>query len=495
MATISSLRIKNDWRKWLEAKSREVGQRDRVLSFAEFINTVKPAYQWSEMARRLVAVLQRVADGELTRVMVFMPPRHGKSELVSRLFSAYCLYRDPASWVGISSYSADLAFTLSRAARDNFQAIGGEIREDAGAVKHWETPEGGGMWAAGVGGPITGKGIGNPATKAGGVAIIDDPLKNHIEAFSETIRERQKDWWRSTLYTRLEEDSPVVVLQTRWHEDDVSGWLLSNEAEEPEHWHVVSLEGVKEDSLPEIPTTCTLEPDWRSPGEPLCPERVSLKRLLKLMGSVGAYFWGALYQQRPSPLEGNFFKRSDWQRYKELPRKEDRLAKFEYVCLSFDCAFKETHDSDFVVGLCIGKLGADFYVLDCVRDRTDINGTLHMVKDLAAKWPQARAKLVEDKANGSAVIDLLKRKVPGLIPVNPEGGKIARATAVSPYVESHNVWLPEGAAWVSDFIEECAAFPNGANDDQVDAFTQGINWLETNARRYGKAKKSGLKLY
>ena len=118
-----------------------------------------------------------------------------------------------------------------------------------------------------------------------------------------------------------------------------------------------------------------------------------------------------------------------------------------------------------------------------------------MVKDLAAKWPQARAKLVEDKANGSAVIDLLKRKVPGLIPVNPEGGKIARATAVSPYVESHNVWLPEGAAWVSDFIEECAAFPNGANDDQVDAFTQGINWLETNARRYGKAKKSGLKLY
>ena len=462
---------------------------DSSLRFAEFIGKVKPSYQWSEMARRAVDVLQRVDDGLIQRVMMFMPPRHGKSELVSRLFSAYCLYRDPGAWVGISSYSADLAFTLSRAARDNYLAAGGEIREDAGAVKHWETPEGGGVWAAGVGGPITGKGIGNPATKSGGVAIIDDPLKNHIEAFSDTIRERQKEWWRSTLYTRLEENSPVVVLLTRWHEDDLAGWLLANESEEAEHWHVVSLEAIKEDSPPTIPDTCTLEPDWRDAGEPLCPERVGLNRLLKPRGAVGSYFWGALYQQRPSPLAGNFFKRGDWQRFKKAPDM------FEYIVLSFDCAFKETDSSDYVVGLAIGKLGADFYILDCVRDRTDINGTLQMVGDLAAKWPKAKAKLVEDKANGSAVIDLLKRKIPGLIPVNPEGGKVARAAAVSPYVESHNVWLPESAPWVSDFIGECAAFPNGANDDQVDAFTQGINWLETNAMRYGPARRSGLKLY
>jgi len=278
------------------------------------------------------------------------------------------------------------------------------------------------------------------------------------------------------------------VILTRWHEADLAGWLLQRETwednETPEHWHVVNFPAIAEETAIKIPPTCTLEQDWRSPGDPLCPERYPLPKLQKF--KKNPYFWSALFQQRPSPLDGDYFKRAWWQWYSKAP---DGMT----VAISFDCAFKETTTSDFVVGQVWGKVGADYYLLDQVRDRTDINGTLQMVKSLAAKWPQARAKLIEDKANGSAVIDLLKRKVPGLIAIQPEGGKVVRAVAMSPYVQSGNVYLPEDRQWVNDLVEEAAAFPNGAHDDQVDAMTQAINWLEGSSR--GPAQRSGLKLY
>src|SRR5579884_4108582 len=138
------------------------------LSFVEWVRQVAPRYQWYRHCQELADVLQRVADGELSRVMIFMPPRHGKSQTASRLFSAYYLYRHPDRFVGLASYAAGLAHTLSRAARDHYRRGGGLIRDDVRAVEHWETPQGGGMWAAGVGGPITGKGA--------YLALVDDPL-------------------------------------------------------------------------------------------------------------------------------------------------------------------------------------------------------------------------------------------------------------------------------------------------------------------------------
>jgi predicted phage terminase large subunit-like protein len=300
--------------------------------------------------------------------------------------------------------------------------------------------------------------------------IVGDVVLEVVESGVEHVFDIQVDRTENFIANGL------VSHNTRWHEDDLSGWLLANELEEPEGWHVVSLPAIKEPVNLQLPPTCTLESDWREPGEPVCPERTSLARLEKIRGTIGTYFWGALYQQHPTPLEGDFFNRKDWRRYDNAP------TQFEHVVLSFDCAFKETKSSDFVVGIVVGKVGGDYYVLDVLRDRTDINGTLAMVQDLSAKWPMARAKLVEDKANGPAVIDLLRRRIAGMLPVNPQGGKIARAAAVSPYVESGNVWLPRSAPWVSDFVEEMASFPNGAYDDQVDAFSQAINWLESRCR-------------
>ena len=154
------------------------------LSLVEFTKIVYPRYQWYTHSLRLANVLQRVADGELKRLMVFLPPRSGKSLLTSKIFSSYCLYRHPDKWVGISSYAAELAYTFSRSARDAYLQTGGVLRDDASAVKNWENPYGGGMWAAGVGGPITGRGF--------SFGLVDDALKNQEEAFSRTIREKHK---------------------------------------------------------------------------------------------------------------------------------------------------------------------------------------------------------------------------------------------------------------------------------------------------------------
>ena len=188
---------------------------------------------------------------------------------------------------------------------------------------------------------------------------------------------------------------------------------------------------------------------------------------------MGAYAYAGQYQQRPSPAQGGIIKRNWWQYYQQTP------PRFDIVVESWDCAFKATAQADFVVGQVWGKVGANLYLLDQVRGRFSFTETQDAIRNLSAKWPQAHAKLVEDKANGPAVIDSMRNAVPGLIPVDPQGGKVVRAQAVSVDIEAGNVWLPDPTVnpWITDFVEECAAFPNGAHDDQVDAMTQAIVYL------------------
>jgi predicted phage terminase large subunit-like protein len=464
--------LKREWEAAVveEVRLLEVVSDRPVLSFKEFVTKVYPKYQWYRHCDVLAEVLQRVVDGEIKRLMIYMPPRHGKSQLTTKLFTAYYLYRHPEKWVGISAYAAELAYTFSRAARDAYREADGQLRKDAQAVKNWETPQGGGLWAAGVGGPITGKGF--------SLGLIDDPLKNHEEAFSDRIREKQKEWYGSTFYTRAESDAAIVVVQTRWHEDDLGGYLLSQETadDEPEGWHIVNFAAIKEETPELFPASCTVEPDWRQPGEPLCPERFPLKRLLKICKRVGTYFWNALFQQRPAPLDGDRFKRGWWKYWKVLP------AKFEQIIQSWDCTFKDSDSSDYVVGQVWGKIGAEFYLLDQVRDRMDITATIAAVRAMSAKHPKSTAILIEDKANGPAVISMLKREISGIIAIEPEGGKVVRAAAIAPYVEAGNVYIPDSdiASWVGDYVDEFSRFPKGKQDDQVDSTSQALNWLAQN---------------
>lgn len=270
-----------------------------LLTFAQFVKQVHPYRQWPDYALQLFSVLQRVANGELDRVMVFMPPRHFKSEIVSRLFAAYYLYRYPDRWVGLCSYAAALSYTLSRNARDNYQKAGGKLKDDAAAVSHWETGKDGGLWAAGVGGAATGKGF--------HLGIIDDPIKNSEEAQSVVIQGRNNDWYDSTFSTRQEPGAAIVLIQTRWSQHDTAGFLLDKEKEEPENWHVLHFEAIKSETPPNYPPTCTLESDDRKLGEALNPARYPIDKLRKIARRIKDYFFNALYQQAPTLRVGRVY--------------------------------------------------------------------------------------------------------------------------------------------------------------------------------------------
>lgn len=400
--------------------------------------------------------LEAVERGEIKRLIITMPPRHGKSEVATKKFPAWFLGRNPEKEVILSAYGADLAEDFSAIARDTLKLWGPELwgvhlSDGSSSVKKWGIKGyRGGLFAAGVGGAITGRGA--------HLAIIDDPIKNHAEALSETYRKGIKDWYKTTLRTRLAPGGAIIVIQTRWHEDDLAGYLLAEAMQDGEQWDVLDLPAIAEEN----------DPLGRAPGEALWPERFPIEELQATKKTLGSFWWAALYQQRPSPADGGMLKRGWWKFFRQAP------STFDELLISWDFTFKDSKKADFVVGQVWGRAGADKYLLDQVRDRMDFPTTVQAVRNLSAKWPKARAKLVEDKANGPAVIATLKREISGLIPVEPQGSKEARASAVSPDVEAGNVWLPQDAPWVQDFIEECAAFPNGANDDQVDAMSQAL---------------------
>ncbi len=444
-----------------------------LLTFREFISQVRPSYQWYGHCERLVAVLQQVAEGRIRRLMVFMPPRHSKSETVSRLFTAYYLYRHPERWVGVNSYAAELAYTLSRAARDNFQAVGGKVRGDAAAVKHWETGKGGGLWAAGVGGPITGKGF--------HLGVIDDPIKNAEEANSEIIREKQWEWYQSTFYTREEPEGAIVVIQTRWNEDDLSGRLLAEETAEdghPERWRVVDCAALKEAEPASYPASCILENDPRHPGEALCPERYSEERLQRIKKRIGPYFFGSLFQQRPTAKEGSFFKVTQFQYLDEPPAGMREVRAWDLAATA--------GAGDWTSGVRMGQDEAGrFIVSDCHRGQWATDERDSEIKSTSqSDGPRIHQHFPQDPGQaGKGQAKAMVRLVAGVpVATDPVSGKKeVRADAYSSQVNAGNVYLVRGA-WNRPFVETHRQFPNGAHDDDVDAAADAFNRL-TNSQR------------
>jgi predicted phage terminase large subunit-like protein len=449
-----------------------------LLSFREFVDLARPRYRWYRHCEILADVLQRVADGELRRVMVFMPPRHGKSELVSRLFSAYWLYRFPHQWVGINSYGAELAYTLSRAARENFQRAGGIVKDDAAAVKHWETNSGGGMWAAGVGGPILGKGW--------HLGIIDDPVKNAAEANSEVIQASHREWYDSTFYTREEPDpdndqpnGAMVIINQRWSERDLCGWLLEHERDDdatPERWHVVSLEAIKEETTPELPSSCTLEPDWRQPGEPLCPERRPLEKLERIRAR-NPYYFDALFQQRPRPRDGALFPVSGLPLVDACPRLMTRVRYW-------DKAGAAPGKGDWTVGVLMGRCSDGlFWVEDVVRGQWPADERNKVIKETAAldRLKYGRVRIYVERPPGLAkesadnVIKILAGYRAEVDPVSKD--KVERAEPFSAQCRAGNVRVLKSPTWTAAYLSVMTIFPFGEHDDDVDASSGAFNKL------------------
>jgi predicted phage terminase large subunit-like protein len=342
--------------------------------------------------------------------------------------------------------------------------------------------------------------VGGTATGEGGDRIVCDDPHNVGDVESDGVRKNTIDWFDVVMSTRVNDPrtaSKTVVMQ-RCHQRDLSGHLL-----EKGNFEHLCLPAEYEGSA-RITSIGFIDPRTGL-GELLWPDRFGPEEIATLKISLGSYAAAGQQQQRPSPAGGGIFKRhwfGFWQpRDAKLPPIVVRLpdgATQTIVAIeaphfvdeqlqSWDCAFKDLDTSDYVVGQVWGRVGARFLLGDQVRGRMDCLATVKAVRDLTQKWPGSIPKLIEDKANGSAVIQMLGSEILGLLPVNPSGGKVARAQAISPLIEAGNVSLPhlDYAPWVNDFIEECVQFPNGAHDDQVDAMTQAISrWNEPQETTY-----------
>lgn len=428
---------------------------DKKLSYRDWLPIVSPTFVWHwRQTNFIIDHIQMMLDGKIEKLMIFMPPRHTKSETVTVRLPAYILEHEGHKRVIVGAYTQTLVNKFSRKTRRIAQSRI-TLSKERTAVEDWETLEMGGLRAVGVGGGITGQG--------GDWIIIDDPVKNREEANSETYREKCFDWYTDDLYTRREPGCKMILIMTRWHQDDLAGRILASD--DGPNWTVINLPAIAELN----------DPIGRKEGEALCPERYDEKALLDIKNVMGASFQ-ALYQQRPSAEEGEIFKREWWQSYREAP-------KLKWIIQSWDTAFKKGAENDYSVCTTWGCTDKGFYLLDRWKDKVDYPTLKKTAINIAAKWCP-RTILIEDKASGQSLIQDLKTNTTlPIIAISVDSDKVTRAHAVTPTIESGNVYLPEGAPWVADYIDEHAVFPNGSHDDDVDSTTQFLNHV----RRKGEA--------
>lgn len=421
------------------------------------------------------------------KMMVAMPPRHGKSELISRYAPAWYLTKYPEKKVMVVGYSDEFAAGFGRDARTLVEQapeyLSVPLRQDTKAAHRWLTQAGGAMFTAGIGGPLTGRG--------GHYIVIDDPIKSAAEAQSETIRQAHWDWVQSTVLTRREPGAVVVVVQTRWNEGDLSGKFLEWEADD---WYQLVLPAIAGDN----------DPLGRAPGTALWPERIPLDELEEIRdgGDESMYWWSAMYQQSPTVEGGGIFQ-ADHFRYwtprgdtvvlslpggveKTVPRA--RLRLFGVV----DLAATVKTTSDYSVFALFGVTpDRELILLD--RLRTRIEGPDHMptLERLHSAWKPAFWG-IEKATYGLTLLQTAART--GRIPVRelkPDSDKVSRAYGASALAMGGRLYLPKQAAWLGDFEHELLSFPNGQHDDQVDVLAYSAKILSdrlTPGRRPRKAE-------
>lgn len=404
--------------------------------------------------KELSNFLEKKTTSAYDILILTMPPQHGKSMMITETLPSWYLIKNPDLRVIEISYSEDFAQLFGRRNRqkinDYGKMFGIELAKSPNSNTEFEIKDRtGSMISRGVTSGITGR----PCN----LMIIDDPIKNRLEADSEVYRDRIWAEWQDSMKSRLSAGAKVILIQTRWHEDDLAGRIIKNER------------NVKVINLP-----CEAEekdPLGRKPGEALCPEIGKGNEWLlefKAGYTEGTRTWEALFQGHPSTEAGNIIKREWWKYYDELPY-------MPRIVISIDASFKDGDDNDYVAISVWGKRDANIYLIDMVHKHMDFIQTVNSIERLVQKYPYYNAIYVEDKANGSAVISYLRRKLYGLVAVNPQGGKIARVNAISGIIEAGNVYLPRNSSFTDKFIEECAVFPRGAHDDMVDSMSQALN--------------------
>lgn len=459
-----------------EQARRELARRHLLPFVQRNVEGYAAGWLHADICQRLERFSDQVARKESPRLMLSVPPRHGKSEIASKNFPAWHLGKFPKHEIIQASYASDLALDFSRKVRDlmktnQYQALfPTRIDPKSSALERWNTTAGGAYTAVGVRGPITGRGA--------HIGIIDDPVKDRQDAESETLRQQVKDWYSSTFYTRLAPGGGIVVIMTRWHEDDLSGWLISvmEEAEkemaelghwpaDADRWEVINYPAIAEQ-----------DETYRKTGEALHTDRYPLPALNKIKRALLPRDWSALYQQRPTLEDGDFFIRSNFRFYAPYDRPPlEELA----IYTAWDLALGKKDTNDYTVCVIVGiARNGDIYVLHILRGRWGSLEIIEKMIEVQLQWTPILQGIE------SSMIEMSME--PMLIKITQERGvylpyeklkhkgldKVARAQAIRTRVAQGRVLLPDerSAPWVAYFLDELVKFPGGKHDDQVDAF-------------------------
>jgi predicted phage terminase large subunit-like protein len=463
-----------------ELARRELARRHLL----PYIHRFMPGYQagWfhKDLCLHLEQFLQDVVDQKSPRLMLFVPPRHGKSITVSQNFPGWALGKYPQMEFISTSYAESLQLDFSKKIKEQIRSKewqvlfpGITIPKNYEATARWQLARhnkltGGGMLAAGVGGPLTGRGM--------AIGLIDDPIKNAEEADSETVRRSIKDWYSSTFYTRLAPGGGILIVQTRWHDDDLSGWLLhemgeaEKEMRETGEWPADAVRW----QVIDYPAIATKDEKYRKKGEALHPERFSLEQLKITKRTLIPRHWSALYQQNPVAEEGQFFTKNMLRYYK--PGGSPPLRNLDIYCAA-DLAISTKETADYTVFVIAGLDKDDnLWILDVRRDRWDTDGIINQIVDIHQTWKPLRIGIERDKV-AIAIGPPLNMRIrkDRLYNLHVEELHIAgrdkrtRARPIQGRMAQGMVLLPESALWLEQWVNEFLRFDSGVNDDCVDA--------------------------
>lgn len=438
---------------------------------ASFISYVMEDYEFNWHHLHLIRKLEKLQRKEIKRLMVFMPPRHGKSQLVSRFLPSWIFGQNPQARIIATSYSADLASAMNRDVQqimlnDEYAELFPEValNETGNRSRRnsttFDIPGSTGHYlSAGVGGPITGKGA--------DYALIDDPIKNQEEAESKTYRDKLYNWYVSTLYTRLEKDACVLITLTRWHEDDLAGRLLKlmeDDNEFTDEWTIVDFPALKEDdSNPDDP---------RAIGEALWQSKYDEDRLQGIKTTIGSRYWNALYGQNPVTEGGNIIK-GDWFRTYNKNLIEPYNIKF-YL----DSAFTSKSHNDPSGILAYFEHERNLYLINYKSVRMGFTALVKFLGEYVASFGLQNVDYlkIEPKASGQDIADYLisNSNINVVEDDAPVKDKETRTYSSTPYIEGGRVLIPEGDGWVKDFITSLEAFPHAKHDEEVDCLNGAV---------------------
>jgi predicted phage terminase large subunit-like protein len=440
----------------LQLEAQEKAQTD-FLSFAKYVwpDAILGAHH-----TKMADAFNRLADGTLKRLIVNMPPRHTKSEFSSYLLPAFIMGRRPRTKIIQATHTGELAVRFGRKVRnlmdsEEYKQVFNNValRADSKAAGRWDTDHGGEYFAVGVGGAMTGRGA--------DLLIIDDPHSEQ-DALSELAMENAWDWYTSGPRQRLQPGGAIVIVMTRWNTKDLTAKLVKAQtSHNADRWEIIEFPAV-------LPS-----------GNPLWPSFWKLEELLAVKASLSPQKWQAQWQQQPTNDEGAILKRDWWQVW-----PSDEAPPVEYIIQSYDTAYSKKETADYSVITTWGVFypdqdsGPNIILLDVTRGRWDFPELKRIAKDQYDQW-QPDNVLIEAKATGITLQQELRRMGIPVTMYSPGGrrsgqDKVSRAHSVAPILEAGMVWAPD-TDWAEELVEECAAFPNGDNDDMVDSTTQALN--------------------